>query len=435
MKKPPTIDYIAGTLGDVEFRETNDPISVGEHRLTVQAHSEEGIASIQIIVGNTDLVSEQTCPAAENPEDCRTEVDEWVMETENFSPGHLYIEVLVTDGDGESSSERYWVNIPEPPPPPAPGTPIPPKFKDVARFREEYGLEKVFPVKNEIELNERIFNLIKAWREPYTPEGQVARATMAQWGVPLRPADAAELEYRDWLYDVNADRIDEWVESTNPGSYAGYYMDHPAGGIMRVGFIESQDEQLESLKTSLSLVGNDRLQVYSTTPTVSYISVKAASQSVSDAIDSNATLRESVINVKEDEAGGAVYVGTPNVAEVESILDQMLGPNAPVTVEYDPGGGSLLSGRFRNAGRMRAGDGIFIKHYTADYPAVHDGNHLCTAGYGAKEKAGERGGQASGASSYLPLAIAAAWTFTKKACTDQLSPTREMKIAGRKSGK
>ena len=163
---------------------------------------------------------------------------------------------------------------------------------------------------------------------------------------------------------------------------------------MRVGFIESQDEQLESLKTSLSLVGNDRLQVYSTTPTVSYISVKAASQSVSDAIDSNATLRESVINVKEDEAGGAVYVGTPNVAEVESILDQMLGPNAPVTVEYDPGGGSLMSGRFRNAGRMRAGDGIFIKHYTADYPAVHDGNHLCTAGYGAKEKAGERGGQA-----------------------------------------
>lgn len=144
----------------------------------------------------------------------------------------------------------------------------------------------------------------------------------------------------------------------------------------------------------MSLVAGDRLQGYTTTPTASYLSVQEASQSVSNAIDLNATLAGLVVNVKEDEAGRAVYVGTPDVTQVKNILNQILGSNAPVTVEYDPGSGSLLSGRFRNEGRMRAGDAIFAKHYTADSPPVHNGDGLYTAGFGAKEKAGEQGSQA-----------------------------------------
>jgi hypothetical protein len=317
-----------------------------------------------------------------------------VTSTEEHPPGRLDLEVIITDRLGQAAAERFWVNIPPPPPPLAPGTPIPPKFRDIAKFREEFGLDVVDPVANEVELNERIFNLIKAWYEPETSAGQVARATMDRWGVPLRPRDVAELEYRQWFYNVNADRIDEWVETTRPTSYAGYYMDYRAGGVMRIGFTDNQNERLESLKTSLSLVAGDRLQGYTTTPTASYLSVQEASQSVSNAIESNATLAGLVVNVKEDEAGRAVFVGTPDVTQVKNILNQMLGPNAPVTVEYDPGGGSLLSGRFRNEGRMRAGDAIFAKHYTADSPPVHNGNGLCTAGFGAKEKAGEQGGQA-----------------------------------------
>lgn len=367
----------------------------GDHELFIQAHSEEGIASIQVIANGSDLVDEKACAQTEAPGiECKTEVDAWVTSTEENPPGRLDLEVIITDRLGQTAAERFWVNIPPPPPPPAPGTPIPPKFRDIAKFREEFGLDVVDPIANEIELNERIFNLIKAWYEAETSAGQVARATMDRWGVPLRPRDVAELEYRQWLYDVNADRIDEWVETTRPTSYAGYYMDHPAGGIMRVGFIDNQDEQLESLKASLSLVADDRLQIYPTTPTASYISVQETSQLVSNAIESNTTLRGLVVSVSEDEAGKAVYVGTPDVAQVKSILNNMLGSNAPITVEYDPGGGSLLSGRFRNVGRMRAGDAIFAKDYTADYPSQHKGNHMCTAGFGAKDKAGERGGQA-----------------------------------------
>jgi hypothetical protein len=283
------------------------------------------------------------------------------IESDLHSPGHLQLEVIATDRTGESTSERFWVDVPEPQPL-APGTPVPPRFRDIAKFRKEYGLEIVFPVANEIELNERIFDLIKAWHEPNTALGQVARASMDRWGVPLRPVDIAELEYREWLYDVNAEKIDQWVEATSPGSYAGYYLDHPAGGVMHIGFLDNQEEELESLKTSLSLEAWERLQVYPTTPTASYLSVRATAQSVSDAIESNATLSELVVDVKEDEAGKAVRVGTPDIAQVESILDQMLGSNVPIVVEYEGGGGSPLSGRFRNSGRMRAGDFIVGLH-------------------------------------------------------------------------
>lgn len=43
----------------------------------------------------------------------------------------------------------------------------------------------------------------------------------------------------------------------------------------------------------------------------------------------------------------------PKPRPVESILDQMLGADAPVTVEYEAGGGALLEGRYRNSDRMR----------------------------------------------------------------------------------
>jgi hypothetical protein len=72
-------------------------------------------------------------------------------------------------------------------------------------------------------------------------------------------------------------------------------------------------------------------------------------------------------------------------------LDQALDTNAPVTVEHDAADGGFLSGRFRNEGRMRSGDAIFTRHFNAE--GVHDGNVMCTAGFGAKDKKGEVAGQ------------------------------------------
>ena len=200
--------------------------------------------------------------------------------------------------------------------------------------------------------------------------------------MPLRAEDVAELEYREWLYEVNGDKIDDWVEATSPSSYAGYYIDHRAGGVMHIGFVGNQAEQLASLKGSLSLVGQERLQVYPVTPTASYLQVRATSQSVLDAVASNLTLGILVVSIEDDEAGKATRVGTPNVAQVEGILDQMLGASAPVTVEYEAGGGALLEGRYRNEGRMRAGDYINGMRYTPGGVGV---DSRCTAGFGAKD--------------------------------------------------
>ena len=377
---PPELK-LAGTLYD--HREEPEPIWNGDHLLESQAKSKEGIALIQVIANGNVLVSEETCeqdPKEEGVECDGLIIDQWVASTDLHAPGHLQLEVIATDRIGNSSSERFWVDIPELPPPLASGSPVPPKFHQILEFRKEYGLEIVFPVKNEVERNERIFNLINAWYEG----DAFARATMEKWGVPLRPADVAELEYREWLYDFNAEKIDQWVEATSPGSYAGYYMDHPAGGVMRIGFLGNQAEQLASLETFLSLVGgSSRLSVYPTPPTASYLTVRATAQSVLGAIESNSTLADLVVSVEDDEAGKATRVGTPNVAQVEGILDQMLGANAPVTVEYEAGGGALLAGRYRNEGRMRAGD--YINSDIFDFEGIPTGGP-CTAGFGAEDR-------------------------------------------------
>lgn len=60
----------------------------------------------------------------------------------------------------------------------------------------------------------------------------------------------------------------------------------------------------------------------------------------------------------------------------------MLGVNAPVSVQYEAPGGSLLDGRYRDSGRMRAGDYISGRLYT---PAGNWVASRCTAGFGAKD--------------------------------------------------
>lgn len=385
-EEPPTF-LLAGTLADVT--DPSEPLSYGDQTLEVQAFSPEGIDTIEIIAEGDTLVQEKTCePQNEETaiEECEDEITEWVTHTDLHSPGRLDLEVIVTDRIGNSSSERFWVTIPKPPPPPPAGAQVPPKFHDILKFREEYGLEVVFPVENELELHDRIFNLIGAWYNPHSPEGKVARASMARWGVPLRPQDVAELEYREWLYDVNAEKIDQWVEATSPGSYAGYYLDHAAGGIMHIGFTNDQDDRLEDLKSLLSLVAEGRLQVYATTPSVSYLSVRATTQSVMSAIESNSTLADLIVSVEDDEAGRATRIGTPNVSQVEGILDQMVGANAPVEVEYEAGGGALLEGRYRNKGRMRAGDYINGTGYVPLTGGATGKNKVCTAGFGAEDR-------------------------------------------------
>jgi tripartite motif-containing protein 71 len=219
-KKAPEFNKLSGLL--YAERETANPISTGDKTLEVEGYSAEGIASIQVIANGNQLVHEGTCKQDYEKlgTECVNWPTQWVMNTQDFAPGILSLEAVVTDEKGQSESKRFWVNIPPPPPPPAPGSPIPPTFKQVLEFREEFGLDVWEPLANEIERNERIFTLIGSW---WGGES-VARASYERWGVPLRTQDVAELEYREQYQQQAASVIPAWAQGHASASYAGYYV-------------------------------------------------------------------------------------------------------------------------------------------------------------------------------------------------------------------
>jgi YD repeat-containing protein len=198
--EPPKISLSGDLYAE---RETQDhAIFPGDHLLEVEGYSPEGITSIQVIANGNQLVKEKTCAQdyEKNGTECVNETAFWVTNTNNYPPGLLYLEAIVTNTKEESASERFWVNIPQPPLPPAEGSPVAPTFQEILNFREEFGLDVVDPVANEQQQIERVFGLMDAWREG----DPVARASAERWGVPMRPKDVADMEYRDTYFMHNA---------------------------------------------------------------------------------------------------------------------------------------------------------------------------------------------------------------------------------------
>lgn len=365
---PPEIIALNGSLG---FHQNGKEVNAGDLVLEAIGDSAHGVSSIQIIANGNQLVSEKTCskvPATTCP---TREEDLWVTDTASLAPGVLNIEVIVTNGLGMSTSKRWSVTIPRTPPP-VPGYPVPPKFNEIKKFREDYGLEVVFPVANERELVERIFNLINAWYRPGTPAGVVARASWERWGVPLRPADVAEMEWRERYIDSNVEQIEAWAEANYPGTYAGYYVDHRAGGILHVGFTQDQGARLADLKTQLPLEAESRLVVYPTPPSVPRISLASAYETLDAALDANATLQSLVTELSISESGNDLSIRTTNVPQTRAMVTELIGSQVPVDI-YPGSAQVLASGRYRASGRMRAGDSIL------------NSKGKCTAAFGAFE--------------------------------------------------
>jgi YD repeat-containing protein len=371
-KEPPKLD-LSGALYD--NRGKDGFFWEGARVLDTRAESAEGIASIDVIANGDTLVDEQTCPKPKVIE-CLKEESEWVTEADLHAPGHLQLEVIATDRLGESTSERFWVDVPVPQPA-APGTPVPPRFRDIAKFREEYGLEVVFPVAGEIERNERIFDLIKAWNEPNTPAGQTARATMDRWGVPLRPEDAAEMEYRERYLAYNGPIITQWGESTYPGSFAGYYVDHRAGGKIRVGFTQDQDVPVGQLQVVTGLMAPDRVTSFPYQPTKPLQTLESLRDAVAQAVGLPSSPAQ-MYNVSLDVEDNEVQVGTAEVSQTNEFVHQVLGLGGGINAIFQANAGSEFSGR-----------------YNADLPflagmELHNVERACTAGFGAWSRVGTR---------------------------------------------
>jgi YD repeat-containing protein len=368
--QPPEFEDIAGTLYDVEGKETATPIAVGDHNLSVQAYSEEGIASIQILANGRYLVSEKTCPQVyEEPEACKKLADEWVTYSGNHAPGILNLEMVIEDRIGQVASERFWVNIPYTPPPP-PGELAQPTFASVLEFREEHGLDlDLDPIEDEFELNDRVIDTINDWIQGKP----VAEASMERWGAPLRSREVGELEYRIAYWKQASAAIKAWANSNAQGSFAGAYIDERAGGLIRVGFTEGQDEKINALKSGGGLSVPGRVSGFSTPPAHSLSGLESLEASV---LAFGYTLSPGLVStVGVNVRDNRLDVGTVDVNQTTAHIANQFGPQAPIHVYYQP---SLPEprNRKRDEGSVRAGD-----YVTSDYL----GGPGCTAGFGAWE--------------------------------------------------
>jgi YD repeat-containing protein len=374
VQKPPVFDYLAGTLYDPNNRETAHPIAVGAHTLSAQVHDEEGIASIQFIANGNQLIDERKCDLdPTNPAKCATFTNEWVTETGNWPPGILHLEVIATDRLGEAVSERFWVNIPYTPPP-DPEAEEPPRFSDILRFREEFGLDLDLNG-NEEAIHDRIFELMGDWRNPNTPAGRVARATYASWGAPMRPIDAAEMELRERYIARAATAIPEWADAIGVGSdYAGYYVSHRQGGLIYVGFTNAQQARVAALVQSGLPIPPNRFRPTPSIPTHSLITLQSLAASVM--AHPIAGLISTRINLEQNR----VDVGAADVAQMQSHLASRFGPQAPFHVFLEPDDLALTAGvEGRPQGRVKAGESI----------EVGIGNP-CSAGFGAWDRGGQK---------------------------------------------
>jgi sugar lactone lactonase YvrE len=365
-KEPPTLTLSGSLYANRENSSWNSP---GDQTLTIEGYAVEGLANLQVFVNGSVLVHENKCSQVkEKPAECVKVTGQWVMNTENFPPGPLFIEAVGTDRLDQTTASRFWVNIPQPAPPPAPGAPIAPTFEKVSKFREEFGLEVIFPVANELERNERIFNLIDAW----WAGDPVARSTSERWEVPLRTVDVAELEYREAYMEHDIPLIEEWAKAHTSSIYAGVYVDQKSGGLIRVGFTENQAATISAMKQEIALMAPERLAGFSSTPLHSLASLESLEtqlEGVSESWSENLLVSSAL-----DIPGNQIIAGVANVGEASSLIHSALGPEVPVSVEYEEPAVELAWKKAK--GPVLAGD--FIETLSSN----------CSAGFGALRSLG-----------------------------------------------
>jgi sugar lactone lactonase YvrE len=382
--EPPELENLTGSLS--ENLETAEPISPSDYSLVIDAHSVEGIASIELIANGSTQVDEKTCDQDwETPErECQDVEDLWVTNTGNWAPGILNLEVVLTDANGNVAGTKFWVNIPYTPPP-DPEADEPPTFDEVLHFREEFGLDLDLKG-DELAIGERIFNLIGDWYNPHTPNGEVARATYERWGVPLRAVDAAELEYQEQYIAHNGPIISEWGAQNASSTYAGYYVDRRQGGVIHVGFTENQSTELAALKETNGLLALDRFSTFITEPALSLGELQWLSQDFDQRAALDPTIWSQLSTGKVDMEDNRVTIGATDPAAVNNYITGNYGSTDAIHAIFEAKGTARQTcydelhphGARQISGRIYAGDWINAP------PEVHCGCTLNVGAWGKK---------------------------------------------------
>jgi len=378
--KAPTIEPLEGSLWFQRGEVHPGTVSPGDQTLTVLAKSVEGIASIQIVANGNHVVAEKICE--QNWEvaglECQAVEKTFVTETENWPPGILQLEVIVTDREGLVSTQRFWDNIPYTPPP-APGELRPPTFEETKSFRESFGLDLDI-AGNERALNDQVFQLIATWHDANTPSGQVARSSKESWGVPLRSSDIEEMEYRERYIDQASSAIPAWVNANGVGSaYAGYFVDHRAGGIIYVGFTAAQAERVSALQAGAGLMAPSRIRPFPIPPGYSLSYLQSLELAVVEATGAPGSMGGARISIEHNR----VEVGATNVSEVEAFLNSKFGAAAPITVFYQPVTDRPAYARIRASATGEVKSAEMIGSFEPEYEE-------CSVGWGAWDRGGTK---------------------------------------------
>lgn len=206
-----------------------------------------------------------------------------------------------------------------------------PRLREITVKRAEDGLDRDL-AGNRAAIVRRAKELLAAWRHG----NPVARWAFEDdlIGLPLRPAEQVELEYRDTYFKRFVDVAVEgdWVANNAPTTYAGYEIDEAAGGIIYVGFTVEPVATLEKLRRRL--IAPDRFQPFPVTPR--YTEAELEKVFKTTFLPRNNPLGKLTIEAGINNIANKIEIETAHVARVRRLITDLYGPEAPFEVVYTP---------------------------------------------------------------------------------------------------
>jgi len=204
----------------------------------------------------------------------------------------------------------------------------PPRLRAIVSERASEGLDL------DLDGNRKaILRRAKQLRAAWLRGEPVARWTALEeaWGMPLRPQDQVEMEYRETYREHFQDLIEEgdWVEKNAPSTYAGYELSFSEGGIIYVGFTAEQDAMLEKLKSRL--IAPERFKPFPVPPTHTEAELE---ETWSNFPPRDSPLWGLVNSTHIDYLANKISVGTEHVARVKHLIATLYGPDAPFKVVF-----------------------------------------------------------------------------------------------------
>jgi hypothetical protein len=205
----------------------------------------------------------------------------------------------------------------------------PRRLREVISSRAERGLDNDL-AGDHAAVVRRVEGLLRAWKQG----DPVARWTSQEeaFGMPLRPAEQVELEYRDTYREHFQDLVEEsdWVAKNAASTYAGYEIDEAGGGIIYVGFTAEPEAMLAKLRRHL--IAPDRFQPFPVTPTFT----EAELERIWNAFPKKGSpLWHLLSSTSIDYLANRVEVGTEHVARVRRLIAAEYGPDAPFEVVFE----------------------------------------------------------------------------------------------------